>query len=133
MQLEDWGIWEKADIKDMEGKKITGLSLYGEEGPLFICSDGTQFLLTHLQECCENVDLEDANAAESFWLALNEGKEVTIISADERSNNEESEYESETWTFYNFDTDQGYLNLRFYGSSNGYYSEGVSVMKRVVQ
>jgi hypothetical protein len=52
-----------------------------------------------------------------------------IISAEETTSDEErpdQEYaESFTWTFYNIATAKGSVTIRWFGSSNGYYSESV--------
>ena len=68
--------------------------------------------------------------AVSNWSAdeLNNLVGQTIVSAYEDSSND-SDYEwgSRTYTFYNIQGNSSSANLRWVGSSNGYYSERVDV------
>jgi len=90
----------------------------------FNFSDGSQGLLYHSQDCCENVCIEDVNGN---WDDL---LNTPLLVSEERSNGEEGDLkgweESYTWTFYTFRSVKGSVDVRWLGTSNGYYSESVS-------
>lgn len=86
------------------------------------------FAMFHDQGCCESVRVEDVTGNVADIVGQ------VILMADESSNRESeprpSEYsESWTWTFYKLATAKGYLDIRWLGESNGYYSESVEVVR----
>lgn len=118
----DWCV----PLSDLVGKIIIKLEQVNDWSELrFFCSDGTVYALCHIQECCENVYLEDVNG-ELSWL-LN----TPILMADEARGETgmENECDRYRWTFYRFATKKGYVDLRFLGLSNGYYSERVDFFR----
>lgn len=103
--------------------EITGLEQYSDE--VNIVCDVLRARFMHYQECCESVNLEDFEIDGDLAGA-------TILSAEEVSNEDAPEPDSEwimsyTWTFYRIETTKGGLFMRWFGESNGYYSEGVDV------
>lgn len=95
---------------------------------LFYCADGTVYQQRHDQDCCESVYIEDIVG--SFDDMLNE----PILLAEEVFNHDlppEGDYrpESYTWTFYKLATMHGYVTIRWYGESNGYYSETAQLIQ----
>ena len=94
------------------------------ESVSFFLPDGSYYCLEHEQNCCESVNLEDVGGD----LSDLEGK--PILDFREETNRREpqsSDHESYTWTFYIISTIKGTVTLRFYGHSNGYYSEKVDL------
>lgn len=88
----------------------------------FIFSDNTACEFFHIQDCCECVDIEDVNGDWSDLLY------TPLLVAEERECDFPPLYEYEdsyTWTFYTFRSVKGSVDVRWYGTSNGYYSESV--------
>ena len=113
-----------AYFKDLEGKILTSITRTDDE-IIFTCATGEKYKMCHLQDCCEDVCIEDVNG--DFEDLLN----VEILIADEKvSEGEASDWgDTSTWTFYTIRTQKGSVDIRWFGSSNGYYSEGVDFIK----
>ena len=93
---------------------------------LFETANGERFMFSHMQDCCESVrinditgDLEDL-VGEPLLMAEKVSGETPV-------DFNEMDYESVTWTFYKFATRKGYVDVRWLGESNGYYSESVEL------
>lgn len=92
----------------------------------FHMSDGSTVRMHHEQACCEDVRIED------ICGDLDDLCGTQMLVAEEREDPGNfmgvalSEWdESFTWTFYEFRTIKGSVTIRWYGTSNGYYSERV--------
>lgn len=82
----------------------------------FYCTSGKVFKMYHDQDCCESVFVED------ICGDLNSLLYTKILSAEEVT---EEVDETEKWTFYKFKTSNGFVDIRWMGESNGYYSMDV--------
>ncbi len=113
----------KVDV--LKGKTLS--SVEGDDYELvFKTADGETYRMYHEQDCCESVRIEDIVGDLQDLV----GSEILIAEeVDGESPADFEAYESYTWTFYKFATRKGYVDIRWLGQSNGYYSESVSFVK----
>lgn len=121
---------EYTEISDFVGKVFTNIEVNKDEDTITFNTVNESFKMFHVQNCCEAVSIEDISG-DLIDLIGN-----PILTAYKESNNEPSdkleEYEpgeSQTWTFYRISTIKGTVTIRWYGTSNGYYSEDVDIFK----
>lgn len=115
------------EFSELVGKTLTSIDglHVGSDRVTFTTSDEYRYLMWHEQDCCESVSIEDVNGD------VNDLLNAPILRAYESNDpepaRERSEWEdSYTWTFYRISTIKGTVVIRWYGTSNGYYSESVS-------
>lgn len=116
------------EMSDLVGRVFTEVK--GGKGDYEMslkCAEGT-FTFYHSQDCCESVTIEDivGDLADLIGTPILSAEEVS--DADSPEGWAPGEYnDSYTWTFYKFATIKGYVDVRWYGESSGYYSESVDL------
>lgn len=120
---------EFANFEDLAGKTLEQVDVNWDDDYIkFVTTEGETFLMYHEQECCESVSIESiegelVNLLNHPILLAEEVTESGKIGAEDEWDG------TQTWTFYKLATIKGYVDIRWNGSSNGYYSESVSFVK----
>jgi hypothetical protein len=134
----------ESEIKQLLGKTLKSVVVNkAKDEILFTTEEGKEYKMYHRQDCCEGVSIEDINGdledligTPILLVEENSSKEHTaeqLAEIEKEKEEQGDDYysyeESFTWTFYKLATIKGYVDIRWYGSSNGYYSESVDVVE----
>ena len=110
------------DLENLKGSTIAKIVNKDNEHLTFVMTDGRQYVMFHCQDCCEDVRLADTVGSLDDII----GSPILEAEIATSSRGPMSDYhESYTWTYYKIGTIKGHVSLRWYGHSNGYYSESV--------
>lgn len=116
-------------VETMLGLTMKEVTINKERNAMrFKTIDGQEFLLHHEQDCCESVNIDDVNGDLSDLVGLPLSMCEEVVNKPDLGKKDGYD-DSHTWTFYKFATPKGYVNVKWYGSSNGYYSESVHLAK----
>lgn len=129
------------NFDELVGKTMRKVEQIGDDEIIFEDLDGAVYKLCHEQDCCESVTIDDivgdlsdlvgspillAEEVSNHWDAPNTSKVMHALILDEPKDQYD---ESWTWTYYKIATIKGHVDIRWYGTSNGYYSESVSFLR----
>jgi len=125
-------------IENILGKTLLKIERAGEkdnseDAIIFHTSEGEVYKMYHSQDCCECVGIDDINGdlADLLNAPILQAEESCSYPSDEGSLPKEDYEDSYTWTFYKIATEKGFVTIKWYGSSNGYYSESVDFAKLI--
>lgn len=104
------------------GKYISNIKgLCEDSDNIFIeFENGESITMYHDRKCCESVTVDDIVGE----LDLVGARFFEII--EKKPTKQSVKDKSCTWTFYTIRTSKGYTDIKWYGESNGHYSEEVS-------
>lgn len=119
---------KEAQFSELLGKTLSSVTVNAAKDEiLFNTSDGDTYKMFHYQDCCESVYIEDICG--DLQQLLNS----PILIAEEVTNTNtapKDKYDEDyLWTFYKLSTVKHSVTIRWYGTSNGYYSMSVDFEK----
>lgn len=118
---------ETVEFGDLKGLTLRSIRVNADKDRVwFDTADGRQFEMFHEQDCCEQVLVEEiiGDLRDLIGAPILVAEEV-VSEKPPADKALEYEPESQTWTFYKLRTIKGSVDIRWWGTSNGYYSESV--------
>jgi hypothetical protein len=129
-------------FETLKGAVIHNIEIDNDNEFMIFRTSIGDFKMHHYQDCCESVVIEDicGDVEDLLNNPVLLAEEVSASDPKDFTPDMKTTYllqgqqlpeirESETWTFYKLSTIKGSVTIRWYGSSNGYYSESVDFEK----
>ena len=118
--------YKDAEFDVLKGKVLKNVYVHDGDSIVFVCEDGVEYEMFHYQNCCERVTIYNIDGNLESLI----GNPIVMAEVASNSNDEPLDGDlSYTWTFYKLATCKGYVTIRWYGTSNGYYSESVDFFR----
>lgn len=117
---------EETDFEEFNGlvfEDVKHSSIYGDvilfktATRLFMMSNTEECACTTIEDICGNLDDLIGSPIIRCYSTTNHDNQINGGNRDD----------SFTWTFYHIYTVKGYVTIRWYGSSNGYYAEDATI------
>ena len=111
-------------VSDLVGELIIDIKINNWENEMIFITESSgyyeMFLFFHENECSESVTINDISGDLSDLI------DHPLLKASVDKNNDPipptyHDEGSHLWTFYNFATEKGYVTIKWFGASNGYY------------
>ena len=122
-------MYEYRDVSVLLGETLVELTKFEDTALHFTTASGKKYIMYHQEQCCEGVWIE------SIVGDLSDLTGEPLLIAEAVSSDGVPPIEpvwgdnAYLWTFYKFATRKGYVDIRWYGTSNGYYSVGVDFVQ----
>ena len=123
---------EKVKFEELVGKTLVKIEgKLGDENMVFEVDNGDKYQMVYYNDCCASATVEDiiGNLEDLIGNPILQAEEVVSEGKNPEGVKIPEYQDSFTWTFYKLATIKGYVTIRWYGESNGYYSESVDFEK----
>ena len=119
-----WGVpFESMIGKTFKNVERVDSGVGDSDAIIFTVSESEEYAMLYNRDCCARCSIEDV-AGELIDLVNSPIFRAEVNGSEEPDLAALNKYdESFTWTFYRIGTVKGTVVIRWYGSSNGYYSE----------
>ena len=111
-------------FEDLRGRVLYKVKKISDDELRFYLTEDHYVRMHHNQDCCESVTIVDIVGDLEDLV----GTPLLVVEERVSKDNEDGNgYDSSTLTYYSFRTIKGSVDIRWYGTSNGYYSESVDI------